>query len=456
MVKLLAVLLVLVTIVAGWQFVRMQRLTPEWQKPKIAKVDRGNIRVPITSSGLVRPLKEIDIKSKASGEVIGIPVVEGDAVKVGDVLMELKKDDEQRSVDRAQAAYDRAVHSLELARVKLEQARESVVLANSRVQELRAQVVVTEEEKNEQERLLERTMTSEQSVRIARAKHDAVLAQVRQMESQARNAVHAVGEGEANIGIAEANVAQARKELEDAQERLSETTITSKHNAIVTDVNVTEGMLVQSGTGSFTGGTVLMKLADVTELKVVARVNEADYGAIVDISPIDALPMIEDLRRAARENAELLEKRSGEVRITVDAFRDEVFVGKIVRVEPQGQLNAGAAIIQFDVHVEIDDQKRYMLPLGTQAQVEFTVQSASNVLRVPAEAVKTYQEQKGVWLVVPPAAGSMDAHGKRFQPCRFGISDGEFTELIEVASGAMLEVGAEVYTRPPVSDAERR
>ncbi|MBW7904053.1 MAG: biotin/lipoyl-binding protein [Phycisphaerae bacterium] len=455
MTKLLAVLLVLMAIVAGWLYVRTMRVTPEWQKPKIGKVDRGSIRVPITASGLVRPLKEIGVKSKASGEVIRIPVVEGDAVKVGDVLLELKRDDEQRSVDRARAAHDRVKAGLELARVQVEQARQSVEIANARVDELEAQLYVTQADLDELKRM-SATAASEQDIRNGEARLRVNQAQVQAAKAQAVNSQNGIKEAEANVRIAEANLAQAQKELEDAEERLRETTITSKHDAIVTDVLVTEGMLVQSGTGGFTGGTLLMTLADLSQLKVIARVNEADYGAIVDISPIDALPMVEKLREAAARNAEQMAKRSGEVRITVDAFRDEVFTGRIMRVEPQGQLNVGAAIIQFDVHVEIDDEKRYLLPLGTQTQVEFTVQSAQDVLRVPAESVKTWQDQKGIWLKVAPDSGSSDAWGKRFVPCRFGISDGEYTEVIETIGGTPLLPGDEVYTKPPLSDQERR
>jgi hypothetical protein len=126
-----------------------------------------------------------------------------------------------------------------------------------------------------------------------------------------------------------------------------------------------------------------------------------------------------------------------------------VFAGRIERVEPQGKLNAGSSIIQFDVHVEITDEQRQKLPLGAQAQVEFTVESAVGVLRVPAEAVMTHQNQRGVWLKVPPDASTGDEWGKRFVPCRFGISDGEFTQVIAALGNEKLSQGAQVYTRLP-------
>ena len=142
-----------------------------------------------------------------------------------------------------------------------------------------------------------------------------------------------------------------------------------------------------------------------------------------------------------------MEARSGQVRITVDAFPEEEFEGRIERVEPQGKLNAGSSIIQFDVHVEITDAKRHMLPLGAQAQVEFTVESAADAWLVPAEAVKTFEDKRGVWVKAPPAAG--EQFGKRFVQCRFGITDGEHTQVVSVVGEAELQEGTEVYTKLP-------
>jgi len=170
---------------------------------------------------------------------------------------------------------------------------------------------------------------------------------------------------------------------------------------------------------------------------------------VLKISPLDALPETPGLREAAAQGADDPEKRSGQVRLTVDAFPEEEFEGVIERVEPQGKLNQGSAIIQYDVHVAITDPKAHRLPLGAQAQVEFTVENASEALRVPAEAVKSYQGQRGVWIKVPPERGSNEQWGKRFVPCRFGITDGEYTQVIEALGDAKLDPGTTVYTKLP-------
>ncbi len=87
------------------------------------------------------------------------------------------------------------------------------------------------------------------------------------------------------------------------------------------------------------------------------------------------------------------------------------------------------------------------MPLGAQAQVEFTIESAERAWLVPAEAVKSHEDQRGVWVKIPPASG--EEFGKRFVPCRFGISDGEHTQILSVLEEGELKEGTEVYTKLP-------
>jgi len=450
MKKWLILLLVVAAVVATWWYIRTySRFTPEANRPKFGKLTRGDITVPITAAGLIEPEQRLEVKSKASGEIIELRVAEGDYVREGDVLAVLKRDDEARNVDRAKAELDRTKALLAQAREGPPKADASIASSQARIKELVAQSTMTEFELNKIRDLRENQIDySRQQEVEAEARHAMVLAQIEAARAALTTAESSKKEAEANVQGLEASVQAAEKTLEDAEERLEETTIVSKHNAIVTDVLVEKGMLIQSGTTSLTGGTIVMILADVSTKKVIARVDEADYGRVLDISPVTARPDMPGLRDAALKGAEDIATRSGDVTLLVDAFPDEEFTGQITRVEPQGKLNAGASVIQFDVQVEITDDQRYKLPLGAQAQVEFTVESALNVLRVPAEAVMTYMDQRGVWVKVPEGEG-VDGSDRRFVPARFGITDGANTEIIEVRGTPALKEGDEVFTRLP-------
>ena len=442
------ILLIALAAIGGlWAVARSKwRFVPVWDQPKFEKLTRGDIRVPIVAAGLISPKQQIEIKSKASGEVIEIDVFEGSRVHKGDVMVLLKPDDEKRSEARAQAGLDRATALLAQAKVGIEKAKAAVLIADARIAELEANAEGLKFDMEKEERLSERDQTSPQSLVNARSRFHVNAAQLEAARAQKSSADSSALEAAETVKIQEAAVLEATNVFEDAKERLRETTIRAPSDGLVTGVNVKVGNLVQSGTQSLTGGTAILMLADDSELKCIARVDEADYGRVIGVAPEDSLPEIEDLRRAVREDVDRLSKRTGDVRITVDAFPEESFTGKITRVEPQGKLNQGAAIIQYDVHVGVTDEKRYLLPLGTQAQVEFTVESVKNALLVPAEAVRTHDDAKGFWV---PSRGDDGKIKPRFVPVRFGITDGAMTQVIEAIGGGELKEGQIVYTKLP-------
>ena len=450
MKKWLILLLVIAAIGFVWYWLRTYyRYVPEWDKAKFAEVTRGDIRVPITASGLIEANQRINIKSEASGQVLTIKVVEGDYVKKGDVLVLLKRDDEERRLVQARAALDRAKAALRKAEVAVEQSKQNVISSEATVDEFKARGEIIAIDLDYAEGSTGAGAASKQELRTLRVQTRISAAQVTNAEASVQIARNSVVDAQQNVVIQRATVEEATKGVEDAEERLSETTIIAPQDAIVTEVYLAEGDLVQSATQSFTGGTPVILLADVSKLKVVTRVDEADIGRVLKISPLETLPEMPGLETAAAENQELLETRTGKVQLTVDAFPDDTFQGRIERVEPQGKLNTGSAIIQFDVHVEVTDARRYILPLGTQAQVEFTVESVTEALLVPAEAVMTFENERGVWIKTPPERGSLDPFGKRFVSYRFGITDGAHTQLIAPIVGEPVEDGQTIFTKLP-------
>lgn len=455
--KWLIILIAVLVIVSGWWYVRENvRPVPQGKQPKYGKVERGDLSVPITASGLIEPNLRIEVKSKASGKVKDVNVVEGSRVRVNDVLVVLDPVDEQRNVDRAQAARDRAEALRDQAKLSITTAEANLERAKARVQELTARAQNSQDELDRVLGISEGSSTamSPVEVRDARTNFEMATAQLRAAKADEMSAENAVEDAKANVRVQEANLREAEKVLDEAKLRLAETRIVSEYDAIVTDVLVKPGVLVVSGTGALAGGgTILLTLADISRMKVITRVDDADYGDVRAIAPIDAWPEIDELRSLVAQNAAQMSENAGRVKITVDAFREESFEGRIDRVEPQGKLQPNSSVIQFDVHVDITDSKRYMLPLGSQAQVEFKVNSVTNALLVPADAVKTHEGQRGVWVKTPPRGD--ERYGRRFLPCRFGISDGESTQVVEVLGGERLEVGQEVFTKLPAAELEK-
>lgn len=448
--KWLATLLVGVILISTWYFLKTNwRVSLPGMEPKFGKVTRGDIRVPISASGLIEPKQRIEVKSKASGEVIEVRVKEGDFVRKGDTLVVLKRDDELRNRQRAQADLDRATALHEQSKLAVERAKVSVTSAEARLEEMDSQLVMADFDVEKAELRHKRGETAPEELVDARASLNILKAQRKGLVAAVESAKLSVKDAEQAVITNEATVQTASTTLGDAQERLDETIVIAKQDALVTEVNVTEGAIIQAGQSTFTGGTVIARLAEIDELKVVARVDEAEYGRVMAISPTDALPEMNALEEAAETSAADIAEQSGIVNIMVDAFPDQVFKGRIMRVEPQGKLNSGASVIQYDVHVLITDEKRHKLLLGSQAQVEFMVETAEDVLRVPAEAVKSEGDSRGVYVETEPPPGSDELYGKRFIPVMFGITDGTHTEIAQVLAEQKLEEGQKVYTKLP-------
>ncbi|MCB0307293.1 MAG: biotin/lipoyl-binding protein, partial [Calditrichaeota bacterium] len=72
-------------------------------KYKEVTVTRGTFQEMVSANGIVRPIDRIEIKSKASGEIVALPVEQGDFVKKGDLIARLDQKDESAAVKQAEA-----------------------------------------------------------------------------------------------------------------------------------------------------------------------------------------------------------------------------------------------------------------------------------------------------------------------------------------------------------------
>ena len=54
-----------------------------------------------------------------------------------------------------------------------------------------------------------------------------------------------------------------------------------------------------------------------------------------------------------------------------------------------------------------------------------------------------------MWIEQPPDKAAGETYGKKFIPCRFGITDGTYTEVVAVLGGNQLSEGERVYTKLP-------
>ena len=109
------VVLFVSTIVAGYVAATSSlRMSLEGIEGKKELLFRGDLTLPINATGEVKSSRRIEIKSEASGEVIEIFRHGGDRVAVGDLIIRLQRDDEERNVNRAKLELQKAEARLKL------------------------------------------------------------------------------------------------------------------------------------------------------------------------------------------------------------------------------------------------------------------------------------------------------------------------------------------------------
>jgi len=196
------------------------------------KVETRNITQTVTATGTIDPEFKVLITPEVTGEIISLPVKEGDRVKKGQLLIKIKGDQYMAQKDRLEANLKSSEATLsmrdaELIRVKLE---------------------------------MERTTEL----------HNKGLASDSELETAETNYLTT----KASYESAEANVLQSKAQLREVLETLYKTTIYSPMDGVVTQLNVE---LAERVLGSgFSQGTNIMTVADLSNMEAVVDVDEND------------------------------------------------------------------------------------------------------------------------------------------------------------------------------------
>jgi len=164
---------------------------------------------------------------------------------------------------------------------------------------------------------------------------------------------------------AEAALLEAQSTLKAQEERVDWTTVIAPMSGTVTRLNVEEGEIVTSGRSAFSQGPAILTIADLSRMVVKTRINEVDIAKIA------------------------LGQR---VEIRVDAYRDQVFEGRVSEIAPSAYTpdprggQQGDGTITFEVVIEVVGSPAELLP-GMSADVDIIVMEDDNVLQLPIDSV---------------------------------------------------------------------
>ncbi len=200
------------------------------------KVGRTTIMETVTGSGKIQPEKEVKISSDVSGEIIALPIKEGQSVKKGDLLVKINPDLYQSGLKRARAA-------VQNARANLSQAE--------------ARLISAEQDYKRNKQLFAKGIISKADFDKAQTNYKVALA--------TKNA-------------AKFSVNSALANLNEAQDNLSRTTIYAPISGTISKLNVEMGERVV-GTKQMTG-TEIMRIANLNNMEAVVDINENDIVKI--------------------------------------------------------------------------------------------------------------------------------------------------------------------------------
>lgn len=366
-----------------------------------APVTRNTITQTVAATGRVVPNFEVEIKAKASGEIIRLPYDVSDTVKQGDLLVQLNPIDESRQVSQAQASLSGLENRVAQSRLNLQVGRQNLQTSIDRA---RAELKAAEARYQEAQTKKARLDTLVQSRYISQEEYEAGVSSASQLGAELDSARVRLRELETealalraqarDVNIAAAESQAQRVAVATSQQRLSETRIYAPISGVVTSRAGQIGQIVASGVSNVGGGTAIMTLADLSHIFVLAAVDESDIGQV----------------------------REGQfVSITADAYPGKTFAGKVVQIAPKGFEEAN--VVTFEVKIEVLGENKHLLKSEMTTNVEILIDRKRNVLTVPTEAVMLQDGRPAVRVV----DGKNKTHGR---PVVVGLNNGTQVEIV--------------------------
>ena len=365
------IILAVVAVIVVFVLVNLLRSGGKSFKVEVEKVKKGDVTAIVTASGKIQAKRNVKISAYVVSKIIDLPVKDGDAVKKGQLLVQLDPTRYKAEVEQAEA-------QMRMAGANLEQAK----LVHDR-----------------QKQLFEKSLTSQEQFDNARTDYHA----------------------------AQAQYDQSKAALAQAQDDLSKTTITAPMDGVITELNGEVGEIVMIGTMN-NPGTVIMTISDLSEIEAEVEVDETDVANL---------------------------KSGQEAKISIDAYPDTNFKGKVTEIGNTGQISGYGTqeqVTNFLVKVLLLDEVKGIKP-GMSASVDITTDSRKGVLNVPIASVvlrtekedtlktkkgekssskpdslkatdekKKKKEKEGIFIVEKDQA--------KFKPVKTGISDQQNIEII--------------------------
>jgi HlyD family secretion protein len=304
----------------------------------------------VSASGTIQPQRQVSISANQMGRVTRLAVEEGQRVKKDQFLLEIDPRQLEGRLQRGEAGVAVAQSGLQQARLAIDQAKNSLAAAEAGLELARQNL-------KRQQDLWKGELTTREA--LERAENEVTL---REVEVRGRQQDVRVREQE--VRTREQQIKQEQAGLAETQYNLTQITITSPMDGIVTRRNIEEGETAVVGTMN-NAGSQLLQIADMSVLEAEVEVDETDIPTVA-------------LGQAAE--------------ITIDAVPDRTFRGRVTEIGNSpiqggtGQNTGQRQATTFRVVITLDEEVPGVRP-GFTCTAEITTATRKNAPAVPIQAL---------------------------------------------------------------------
>ncbi len=351
---IIVVVVIIVVVAGGGMAVKSRFKAPEMTTTvRVEYAQGGKLIEYVSAPGEIEPLRNVEISAKVSARVVALPHDEGATVTKGDpnadppvlpsVLVKLDSKDWQSQLDSAQASRNAQAAQSEVEKARIESQKASLVGLAASLEQAK--------------RDMERQKGLLKSKDIAQATFDQKEALYDELKAQYAAAESTLQAAELNLIVLQHNLEAADARIDQAEEALSYTTIVSPIDGTVTRLNAEVGELVMTGTMN-NPGTIIMQVGDLSEMLVIAQVDEADVAKL---------------------------KVGQKARVHIQAWPDRIFDGEVRTVALSQQFGMQGTKY-YEAEVLLIDPNEQVFT-GMTADVDIAVAEHGDVLIVPSQAV---------------------------------------------------------------------
>ena len=342
----------------------------------------------VTASGEIKPRKYINIGANATGELIEIPVKEGDKVRKGQLLARIENTQPEADVNAQRASLSSTEADAAASEASLKAYDDNLLTMQAGVDRTRVDLEKASLDYKRGQELYQAKLIPKQDFDQRKAAYDSAQASVKEAESRLTQAKAQREQAKSQLYSAQKHVAQLHAMVTRADDVLKKFNSYAPLNGVVTNLPVRVGETVIPGLPNLPG-TIIMTIADMSIITAEVKVDETD---IVNV------------------------KMDQTADVTIDAIPNKTFKGHVIEIGNTAIVRStGIAASQsttssqeakdFKVVVALDAPPEDIRP-GLSCTAKITTATRQHVVTIPIQALTI--RQKGD-LEAPPKNASVQA-----------------------------------------------